>query len=299
MGILGTPEYGEAIKAVVRSAQTELAIVSAFATRTAAETIFRSVSPTVRRKELHVRWLPDDLLFGASDLAVYELAREHGFAMFMQPVLHAKFVIADRKCVVLGSANMTGRGLGLFSEVNTEAGMMLEPEAPEVEMLEEIMSHSTLITPDLFDRMRSYVEKNRVPVQVNREFPAEIASILNEQFSGLWVRDLPLQFVPPSKGGDHTWPWDVELERNFAKSKCMRWLMGVLRPPDHGIYFGELTSSLHDTLLEDPTPYRTEVKKLVANLINWCITLFPDQFGSDTPNHSQRLYLKHPVENVH
>ena len=110
MGILRTPEYGEAVKAVVRSAITELAIVSAFATRAAAETIFRSVSPTVRRKELHVRWRPDDLLCGTSDLAVYELSKEHGFAMFMQPVLHAKFVIADRKHVVLGSANMTDEG---------------------------------------------------------------------------------------------------------------------------------------------------------------------------------------------
>jgi hypothetical protein len=299
VGILRSPEYGETVKAVVRSATTELAIVSSFATRAAAEAVFGFVSPTVRRKELHVRWCPDDLLYGVSDLAVYELAKEHGFAMFMQPALHAKFVIADRKHIVLGSANMTGRGLGLFSEANAEAGIVVEPEACEIELLEEIMRNSTLITPDLFDRMRSYVEKNRIPVQVTREFPADIASILNDQFTGLWVRDLPLQLLPPSKGGDRISAWDIELEKNFSKAKCMRWLMGVLQLSDHAIYFGELTSSLHDTLLEDPTPYRTEVKKLAANLINWCVTLLPDQFGCDTPNYSQRLYLKHSAESVH
>ena len=166
-------------------------------------------------------------------------------------------------------------------------------------MLEEITSQSTLITPDLFDRLRSFVEKNRVPQQVAREFPADIASALSEQFTGLWVRDLPLQSIPPSKSGDRSSTWDTELEQHFSKSKCLRWLMGLLQPPHHAIYFGELTSSLHDTLLEDPTPYRTEVKKLVANLINWCITLLPDQFGCDSPIHSQRLYLKRPDGEIH
>jgi hypothetical protein len=194
---------------------------------------------------------------------------------------------------------MTGRGLGLYSEINTEAGILLEPAPSEIEMLEEIMSQSTLITPDLFDRMRSFVEKNRMPQQVTREFPADVASALSEQFTGLWVRDLPFESMPPSKGGNRVSTWDTDLERHFSKSKCLRWLMGLLQSPHHSIYFGELTSSLHDTLLEDPTPYRTEVKKLVSNLINWCVELLPDQFGCDTPNHSQRLYLKRQDRDFH
>jgi hypothetical protein len=219
--------------------------------------------------------------------------------MFMQPALHAKFVIADRKHVVLGSANMTGRGLGLFSEVNAEAGIVLEAELHEIELLEEMMNHSILVTPDLFDRMRTFIEKNRVQLLSVKDFPGDIASVLDEHFTGLWVRDLPFQFFPPSKGGDRSSASDNELEKQFPKAKCLRWLMGLMQPPHYAIYFGELTSSLHDTLLEDPTPYRTEVKKLVANLINWCITLLPGEFACDTPNYSQRLYLRYPVGNVH
>ena len=293
MSILRTPDYGENVKALIRTAADELAIVSAFATTTATEAILRNVAPTVRRKELHVRWQADDLLSGASELAVYEVARDHGVAMFMQPTLHAKFVIADRTRVIIGSANVTGRGLGLTAAGNIEAGVMIEPTLREIHILEEIMCRSTLVTPDLFDQLRNYVERNRMPPKLVREFTGDISSVLTGQFTGLWVRDLPLQPLPPSRGGDPTVSWDVELENQFAASKCLRWVRTLLPPPDYAIYFGELTSSLHDTLLEDPTPYRTEVKKLVSNLMSWCVELLPDEFGSDTPNYSQRLYRKH------
>lgn len=294
MTTLLTHDYGEAVKTVVRSATTEVAIVSAFAAVGASETILRCVAPSVRRKELHVRWCAEDLLCGISDLGVYELCKEHGFAMFMQPALHAKFFIADRKRVLLGSANMTGRGFGFHSESNVEAGMVTEPTIAEIRILEGIMAQSVLITPDLFDRIRSFVEKNRRSSVGDNDFPADITSVLKDHLTGLWVRDLPLHFYPPSKGGNLNSAWDVELERDFVNSKCLLWLDSLFQPPDYDVYFGELTSSLHDALLEDPTPYRTEVKKLVANLINWCETLLPDRYGSETPNHSRRLYLKTP-----
>jgi hypothetical protein len=292
MTTLLTHEYGEAVKTVVRSATAEIAIVSAFSSLGASEAVLRCVAPSVRRKELHVRWCAEDLLCGISDLGVYELCKEHGFAMFMQPTLHAKFLIADRKHVLLGSANMTGRGFGFHSHSNVEAGVVTEPTADEIRVLEEIMAQSVLITPDLFDRIRSFVKRNRRPSAADREFPLDITSALEDHATGLWVRDLPLHFYPPSRGGRRDSVWDVELERDFTNSKCLRWLDSLLQAPDHGIYFGELTSSLHDALLEDPTPYRTEVKKLVANLINWCELLLPERYGSETPNHSQRLYMK-------
>lgn len=292
MTTLLTHDYGEAVKTLVRSATTEVAIVSAFAAVGASETILRCIAPGVRRKELHVRWCVEDLLCGISDLGVYEVCKEYGFAMFMQPALHAKFLITDRKHVLLGSANMTGRGFGFHSQSNVEAGMVTDPAAAEIRTLEGIMAQSILITPDLFDRIRTFVERNRRPSVAEKDFPSDITSVLNDRLTGLWVRDLPLHFYPPSKGGDLNSVWDLELERDFVDSKCLRWLDSLLKASDDGVYFGELTSSLHDALLEDPTPYRTEVKKLVANLFNWCQTLLPDRYGSDTPNHSQRLYLK-------
>lgn len=120
--------------------------------------------------------------------------------------------------------------------------------------------------------------------------------MLHEGFSGLWVRDLPFRSSPPSLIKPHSEEpppvSDVELEQNFATGKCVAWLREKLQKKGGELYFGELTSDLHNSLLEDPLPYRTEVKRLVENLINWVVVLLPAEFGSDTPQRSRRLYLR-------
>ena len=291
MTILRTPEYGTALRDLVRSARSEIAMASAFATAGGVEGLLRSVAPSVRRKELHVRWHSEDLLSGASDLAVYELAKEHGFAVFMQPSLHAKFILVDRRQAIVGSANLTARGLGSDFATNTEAGILTHPGSDGLNVLEGILEKSILVTEDLFDRLRAFVEREKLPLTRAAGFPVDIQRTLEDQFTGLWVRDLPFEFLPPAKDAMDS-SWDIELARHFSDSKCVKWVRTLLRAPPYEIYFGELTSSLHDTLLEDPLPYRTEVKKLVVNLINWCVTLLPQEFGADNPYHSQRLYLR-------
>jgi hypothetical protein len=289
LAILLNPQYRAALHGLVSSASSELALVAAYATAAGVESLFAAVASSVRRKEIHVRWRAEDLICGASELAVYELARERGFAVFMQQDLHAKFAISDRKNLILGSANLTGRGLGIVSQTNVEAGIVTTVGQPELEALENILSRSILVTPDIYDRLRSFVDRNKMPGSKGLVFPPEITSILEEKFTGLWVRDLPYGSLPPSQGGSDASGWDSELEMNFGQSKCMAWLRRLLHERGAEIYFGELTSALHDSVLEDPLPYRTEVKKLAANLINWCAALLPTQFAADTPNHSQRL----------
>ncbi len=232
------------------------------------------------------------MLCGASDLAVYELAKEKGFAVFMQPALHAKFLLADRTRLILGSANFTGRGLGLIPQTNNELGILANVDAEGLKEVESILNQSSLVTPDLYDRIRTYVDRAKIPVRTVGPYPSDVVQIIANRFTGLWVRDLPLGFTPPSLSMGSSVASDVELEADFEQSKCVSWLRSLVVPPNAEIYFGELTSSLHDTLLEDPLPYRTEVKKLTANLINWCTCLLPREFGSDTPNYSQRIYRR-------
>jgi hypothetical protein len=288
--VVRNPQYGEALQELAASARSELALVSAFATTSGVESLLAAASSLLRRKEIHVRWQVEDLVCGASDLAVYELAKEKGFAVFMQPALHAKFVLADRARLILGSANFTGRGLGLIPQTNTEAGIVTTVDSGGLREVESILAHSVLVTPDLYDRIRAFVDRTKSPTPRSLPYPTDVQEIIGKRFTGLWVRDLPFEFVPPSLTRGSSVESDVELEEGFAGSKCVSWLRSLVHSSNAEIYFGELTSSLHDTLLEDPLPYRTEVKKLAANLINWCTQLLPTEFGSDTPNYSQRIY---------
>lgn len=61
--------------------------------------------------------------------------------------------------------------------------------------------------------------------------------------------------------------------------------------PDKTSYFGGVTAALHNTLVNDPKPYRKEVKDLLANTLGWIKALDINEIAIDTPNHSQRIRI--------
>ena len=85
---------------------------------------------------------------------------------------------------------------------------------------------------------------------------------------------------------------DLVVEK-FKSSKMYHWLLNLLESEGGEVYFGRVSSLLHDNLLDDPVPYRSEVKKLVSNIYSWIELLTPHRISLivDTPNHSQRISL--------
>ena len=69
-----------------------------------------------------------------------------------------------------------------------------------------------------------------------------------------------------------------------------RWLKQSLLDNGGELYFGSLTEKLHNCLIDDPRPYRKDVKNLLKNLISW-INFFDNQILIDRPNYSQRIRL--------
>ena len=60
---------------------------------------------------------------------------------------------------------------------------------------------------------------------------------------------------------------------------------------DKTAYFGAITSELHNALINDPKPYRKEVKDLLSNTLFWIQDLGIDALVIDAPNHSQRVRI--------
>lgn len=65
------------------------------------------------------RWLPHDILMGASDLQCRELIIAQGGQFRLHPRLHAKYYRCDEQ-VLIGSANLTVQGLNLAGLGNQE-----------------------------------------------------------------------------------------------------------------------------------------------------------------------------------
>jgi hypothetical protein len=56
------------------------------------------------------------------------------------------------------------------------------------------------------------------------------------------------------------------ISNKFIHSKIFLWVKEIIKENNDSINFGGLTYALHNALLEDPKPYRSEVKDLVKNI---------------------------------
>lgn len=84
-----------------------------------------------------------------------------------------------------------------------------------------------------------------------------------------------------------------ELIEYFKNSLPYLWLKDKLTNASRNqLYFGTLTEMLHNTLVNDPKPYRKDVKELLANLLDWIKKLHIDEIIIEQPNHSQLVTLK-------
>jgi len=83
-----------------------------------------------------------------------------------------------------------------------------------------------------------------------------------------------------------------EIKAAFRWSKAYLWLCDTLANNNNELYFGSISEKLHNVLVNDPKPYRKEVKELRQNLLNWVIELDMDAIIIDRPNYSQRVTLK-------
>jgi hypothetical protein len=295
MALLNTGGFRDSLAALVSDTKVKLDVVVAFLTSADRQAKVRVVA----------RWRLADLLSGASDLETYVTLSEYGIPFYVHPDLHAKLISSDEETILIGSANLTSRGLGLDGATdNLELGIKTTPTPTDLLYIDSIFALAVLMTPSLFHEIADCVNTLRVPAGV-QDFPARIRIQLKPAVTGLWVRDL-LWSVGPSGNppSDEDLEHDLSLigvpyaslvspegEKRFCKLDALAWLIQKLRTNDGELYFGNLTGLLHDSLLEDPKPYRKDVKTLVSNLLAWCGYMLPHMIVIDVPGHSQRVRL--------
>ena len=125
------------------------------------------------------------------------------------------------------------------------------------------------------------------------------------QEEGMWVRDF-FWFNPQSnwpQGNEKTHDIEIiaadsldikskEVREKVLRSRCIQWLILKLEnEPESELYFGKTSQLLHNELMDDPIPYRKDVKGLVQNLFAYCEVFLPEIIEVSRPNHSQRAKL--------
>lgn len=104
---------------IIRSATESVLIVAPYIKSNAMDRLLAAVPEVIRSIKCVTRWLPEDIASGVCDLDILEQIVARDGELFVHPHLHAKYYRADHRCLV-GSANLTKRGLGWSSPSNVE-----------------------------------------------------------------------------------------------------------------------------------------------------------------------------------
>lgn len=321
MALLGTEAFRTALADRLAIAKDEIVVLTAFATKPGIEWLLGKISLNSVSGKLVVRWRADDLLSGASDLRVYELARECGWDVYIYKDLHAKAFLIDHETVFVGSANVTGNGLSLVPGANRELGTHFTASNLDIKVFDTVLSESILLTEKLYGEMVLFLDAQSTKMAVHQEqivWPEEIRKQLDASPEGLWVADLLwttpdnlLREIREREAFSVEARHDLKLlglellvgvdsqnlKDSFLASRSWRWLEYQLQTAEnHERFFGDLSSLLHNSLMDDPLPYRKNVKDLLQNLFSWAEVFAVPLVNVDVPGRkSQRVVLKHFV----
>ena len=254
------------------------------------------------------RWQKHDLLMGASDLEVYELCKAKGWKFGIDLNLHGKLFLIDESKIFLGSANLTQRGLHIGLVGNHEFGTEISAVQADVEKVKDfIESEVTWMNDDLYALiLKEFLaaKEEKVPI-LSSSWSQAIYQMVRKPVEYLWVQELvfstPYDLLRLNLSDDravHDFELlglniddvsEAALKRSFKRLKLFEWICSILAT--ESLSFGGVSTRLHSSILDDPKPYRVDVKNYNRILFEWA-EFVDDIFEVSRPNYAQVLRLK-------
>ena len=303
--LLGT-DYKTKVAQLLESGSQRIVIFSAFIKKDAFLWLCEYIPEDI---SVHViaRWQKRDLIFGASDLSVYEICKDKGWNFGIDLNLHGKLYLIDDSHILLGSANLTHRGLNIAGSGNLEFGALLNTEHVDITKLEGLLDSVTWIDDPTYLRLVDEVRLlENVKHVLDDQWSREILKALDKPVCGLWISELvfcsPVSLLNPDMK-DHNVLHDLQLLNlefdnlsldavadGFKRSRQYFWLIDHLEKEGQ-VRFGRLSELLHSAILDDPAPYRREVKDFVQIMYEW-FRFLPEVFRVTKHNVSESVSLK-------
>ena len=296
MSILFTNEITKAVIKELRNAEQSVQIISAYCKEESIKRLARNIRDDIFDKKIMIRFRLDDLIRGSTDFDVAEYCLSSGWEVYFRFDLHAKTYIVDNKRGIVTSANATGRGLAIEQQGNMEMGTLVDIESPDIKKIDELYRDAIKLDKVLLEEFRKQYEKiDKQEKNIRYTWDINICSRFNPHINSLFSYELPLKEV--YEEGDYIEFLDMDFlnvydfKETFRWSNAYLWLMTVLKENDGCMFFGALSSNLHEVLITDPKPYRKDVKILLSNLLSLIETLNMAEIVVDRPNYSQRVRL--------
>lgn len=181
---------GDGVIELIRGAHTRVIIAAPYIKSSALRRLLDVVPETVTECVCITRWLPEDIASGVCDISILDdLERVRGQRLLVHPCLHAKYYSNGRETLV-GSANLTVRGLGWHTPSNVELLVALPAEfAGLAEWERALMNSAALATPELRDQLRVQADELRQARAIHHV--PEVEGNTGEENTALWVPQCP------------------------------------------------------------------------------------------------------------
>lgn len=197
----------EEVDKVVKTARSELLIISPFMSRSALERVMQSVSHESIKVQVLTRWRKLDVISGVSDIEVFKFLDDIGAEMFHHEKIHLKCIVADKKRAVLGSANLTNTGLGLNEDWNN-----VEVVAPVELSSEEFRSLGKLLTDEFAKRIdQDFYERMKAVIAAHADFKEKVLQLKKQYYAQMRDADKWMQFLSP------TWNKEIFLNQYWKR----------------------------------------------------------------------------------
>lgn len=231
---------------------------------------------------LLIRALPVDFITGACSFEAIKKVLSRNMAVKMSSALHAK-VYAFDDCVYAGSSNLTAKGLALCEDHNQELGVRSELNDQDLSLLDHLWSQASNINYEITEKMEDFVGQISHSSSDDATKPLTWPTDIISETRDLYCSDFPQTY--PSN--DFRWSTESALKQSLA----YKWLSATVKKNGES-RFGFLSYNLHNTIYDDPTPYRREIKTLLANLLSAVSDLDSNKLEIIRPNYTQVVRLR-------
>lgn len=289
--IIHSKEIFPFIQTEVSKTTTQLIIVSAYIKVAALRQIDSYLTNNIE-KILLVRFRKSDIIANSTDLELYDYCKAHGWKMYFNFNLHSKIYVFDKQTYLIGSANATLSGLGLKSNANIESAVIGTCTPLNYSKILEVFDDAHVMTDDIMLDFKIQIA-DKTAIVFEEWFIHELNIPKKSTLRNIWVCDFPNSINPLNLSEQDKELFGIshdasieEVKSKFRQSKCYIWLCENVKEE---IYFGELTAKLHNALIDNPVPYRKDVKQILVTLLQWITNLQIEEFVIDRPNYSQRI----------
>jgi hypothetical protein len=152
-------------------------------------------APKLLCEQIIVRWKPLDIAMGSSDLAIYQICKDSGIALYMNNRIHLKLYTENFNDAFLGSANISARAIS-DNDINFNyevCSYVKSISRNDRIYLHNIIKESMLITDDIYDIIKSQIPEFSVESEEMRfNFPPDINNVSNFLITKLPMIDSPL-----------------------------------------------------------------------------------------------------------